>query len=203
MLNLTEDLFYGKGTHKKCYLHPEDYSKCIKMAYTKPGEKDLKRELTYLKVLKRQGKDYSLLPKYYGSVITNLGTGHVYELIKDFDGTQSKTLEYYCENEHLLIQEFDMLVKKVNNLKNSLISNSIITMGLFPENIIVQRAGANDVQLRVINDIGSAALIPLEYYFDFIAKKRIKKRWERFISLMQNKYSSPIVRNFINMISKI
>ena len=141
MLNLTEDLFYGKGTHKKCYLHPSDSSKCIKMAYTEPGERDLKRELTYLKVLKRQGKDYSVLPNYYGSVSTNLGTGHVYELIKDFDGSQCKTLEDYCENEQLLLQEFDMLVEKVNNLRDNLLKNSIITMGLFPENIIVQRGG--------------------------------------------------------------
>ena len=168
------------------------------MAYTEPGEKDLKRELAYLNVLKRQGKDYSVLPNYYGSVSTNLGTGHVYELIKDFDGSQCKTLEDYCENEQLLLQEFDMLVEKVNSLRDNLLKNSIITMGLFPENIIVQRGGGTEqVQLRVINDMGSAALIPLEYYFDFVAKIRIKKRWKRFLETLKHRYPSTIIYKFV------
>ncbi len=54
-LNLTEDLFYGKGTHKKCYRHPEDSRKCIKMAYSAYGQKDLDRELAYLKILSIYG----------------------------------------------------------------------------------------------------------------------------------------------------
>lgn len=52
---LNDDLFYGKGTHKKCYRHPKDKSKCIKMAYSAYGQKDLDRELKYLKILSTQG----------------------------------------------------------------------------------------------------------------------------------------------------
>ena len=55
ILKLTEDLFYGKGTHKKCYRHPEDSRKCIKMAYSAYGQKDLDRELAYLKILSTHG----------------------------------------------------------------------------------------------------------------------------------------------------
>lgn len=141
MLNLSEKLFLGKGTHKKCYLHPEDSSKCIKMAYTYEGEDDLQRELRYLKVLRRKGKNYSVLPRYYGAVETNLGKGHVYEHIINFDGSKCKTLEDFLENENLVKENFAMLADKLCQLKKQLMENEIITMGLFPENIIVQVGG--------------------------------------------------------------
>lgn len=39
VLNLSEDLFYGAGRHKKCYLHPENENLCIKIAYNRGGDK--------------------------------------------------------------------------------------------------------------------------------------------------------------------
>ncbi|MDO4920618.1 MAG: YrbL family protein [Phascolarctobacterium sp.] len=141
MLNLSEELFLGKGTHKKCYLHPEDSSKCIKMAYTYEGEDDLQRELRYLKVLRRKGKNYSVLPRYYGAVATNLGEGHVYEYLVNFDGSKCRTLEDFLEDEQMLSEHFELLVAKLRQLKTDLLNNEIITMGLFPENIIVQAGG--------------------------------------------------------------
>ena len=39
--------------------------------------------------------------------------------------------------------------------------------------------------VRIVNDMGSAALIPLEYYFSFVAKKRIKKRYWKCIPMIQ------------------
>lgn len=50
IINLTDDLLYGQGTHKKCFLHPLDNNLCIKIAYNKGGQRDLNRELNYLKV---------------------------------------------------------------------------------------------------------------------------------------------------------
>lgn len=66
MILLDEKDFLGKGSHKKCYKHPNDSSKCIKMAYSDEGWKDLKRELEYIKIMNQKCKDYSVLPKYYG-----------------------------------------------------------------------------------------------------------------------------------------
>ena len=38
MLELSEDSFLGKGAHKRCYQHPEDPSKCIKISYSEEGK---------------------------------------------------------------------------------------------------------------------------------------------------------------------
>lgn len=57
MIIVTEDLFLGKGSHKKCYRHPLDSDKCIKFSYTEEGKKDLDREVRYQGILKRGDKD--------------------------------------------------------------------------------------------------------------------------------------------------
>ena len=203
MIKLVDEVhFIGKGSHKKCYVNPDNQKQCIKVPYTKLGEKDLKRELDYIKVMRRKNKDYTVLPYYYGSVETNLGIGHVYELITDFDGSQSKTLEDYCKDDQLLEENLDLLVALLKNLKQTLLDNEIITMGIWPENIIVQYGGANssDYRLRVINDMGSANLIPLEYYFSFFAKKKINKRWIRFIGTLRQFYGTQMVNKLADRI---
>lgn len=36
-ITLTEDLFYGNGRHKKCYVHPTNENLCVKIAYNRGG----------------------------------------------------------------------------------------------------------------------------------------------------------------------
>ena len=152
-IELKEALFYGNGRHKRCYLHPHNDARCIKMAYSADGQKDLDREIKYLKVLKNKGKNYDVLPKYFGTVETNLGTGYIYELIADDGGTKSLTLEDYLHNETLLRNNLQMIITELNKLKNALIDNEIITMDIFPENIIVQYGGHRRVIKCVLSMI--------------------------------------------------
>jgi hypothetical protein len=37
LIELDENKYYGKGTHKKCFLHPENEDLCIKVAYNRGG----------------------------------------------------------------------------------------------------------------------------------------------------------------------
>lgn len=125
----------------------------------------------------------------------------MYELIRDYDGNESKTLEDYCENEALLEGSLPFLVEKLSGLRDYLIKNDIITMGLFPENILFQRIDDNKTIVRIVNDMGSAALIPLEYYVSFVAKKRIGKRWQRFLQTLLEMYPNDIMKNLIKSIA--
>ena len=139
VITLSENLFYGKGTHKKCYRHPYDNSKCIKMAYSAYGQKDLDREIAYLKILHARGGEHRMLPRYFGSVDTSLGKGHVYEFVLDYDGRACWTLEYLCKDNDLLCEYFDVVVDKLKQLKADMLEQNIITMGIFAENILFQR----------------------------------------------------------------
>lgn len=203
ILQLNDKLFIGHGYHKNCYHHPFDKSLCIKLAYNEEGQKDLSRELKYLAVLKKKDKDYSVLPKYYGPVQTNLGLGHVYELLEDYDGQKSKTLKDYLTDASLLKANLPMLITELKKLKTTLIDNEILTMGIASENILFQRKNPADKlpSLRVINDMGSPALIPLEYHFSCFAKAKVKRHWQRFMKHILKICSFPEAKKLVENIA--
>lgn len=74
-------------------------------------------------------------------------------------------------------------------------------MGLFPENILFQRIDDSKIIVRIVNDMGSAALIPLEYYFSCVAKKRISKRWQRFLQTLLEMYPNDVMKILIKGIA--
>lgn len=200
ILKLDGSLFYGKGSHKKCFIHPENTNLCIKVAYNRGGQKDLLREINYISVLRRRNKNYTLLPQYYGEVETNLGKGYVFEIIKDYDGNKCKTLEDFIISDKLFSENFNLIITLLKKLKTELYDNEIITMVLFPENIIFQRTAENNYRVRIINDMGSSVLIPLEYYFTYFARTKILRRWIKFLEVLKTNYNSPLIDKLIEKI---
>lgn len=53
VVELREELFYGNGRHKKCYIHPENENLCIKVPYNDGGKIDLEREVKFVRLLKK------------------------------------------------------------------------------------------------------------------------------------------------------
>lgn len=200
ILQLDDTLLYGQGSHKKCFLHPHNKNLCIKIAYNEGGQKDLIREINYIDVLKRRHKDYSILPKYYGKVNTNLGTGYVFEIIRDYNNSRTQTLEDFITDLNLFSQNYSLIVRLLKELKEKLYKNEIITMVLFPENILFQKTDENTYRVRIVNDMGSAVLIPLEYHFKYFAHTKILRRWKMFLDVLRNKYASHLSEKLIEEI---
>ena len=94
MIRLSAETPLGTGRHRKCYAHPDDAQRCIKIVYNSGhgGDKETQRELKYYAHLSRYLKDWSGIPRYYGTVETDCGTGYVYDVITDYDGKPSITL---------------------------------------------------------------------------------------------------------------
>lgn len=200
ILQLDDTLLYGQGSHKKCFLHPHNKNLCIKLAYNRGGQKDLLREINYIDVLKRRHKDYSILPKYFGKVNTNLGTGYVFEIIRDYNNGRTQTLEDFITDLNLFSQNYSLIVRLLKELKEKLYKNEIITMVLFPENILFQKTDENTYRVRIVNDMGSAVLIPLEYHFKYFAHTKILRRWKMFLEVLRNKYASHLSEKLIEEI---
>lgn len=201
ILQLDDTLLYGQGSHKKCFLHPHNKNLCIKIAYNEGGQKDLIREINYIDVLKRRHKDYSILPKYYGKVNTNLGTGYVFEIIRDYNNSRTQTLEDFITDLNLFSQNYSLIVRLLKELKEKLYKNEIITMVLFPENILFQKTDENTYRVRIVNDMGSAVLIPLEYHFKYFAHTKILRRWKMFLDVLRSsKYYSNLSDRLIEEI---
>ena len=200
ILQLDDTYLYGQGSHKKCFLHPHNKNLCIKIAYNEGGQKDLIREINYIDVLKRRHKDYSILPKYFGKVNTNLGTCYVFEIIRDYNNDRTQTLEDFITDLNLFSQNYSLIVRLLKELKEKLYKNEIITMVLFPENILFQKTDENNYRVRIVNDMGSAVLIPLEYHFKYFAHTKILRRWKMFLDVLRNKYASHLSEKLIEEI---
>lgn len=200
IIQLDDSLLYGQGSHKKCFLHPHNKNLCIKIAYNEGRQKDLIREINYIDVLKRRHKDYSILPKYFGKVNTNLGTGYVFEIIRDYNNGRTQTLEDFITDLNLFSQNYSLIVRLLKELKEKLYKNEIITMVLFPENILFQKTDENTYRVRIVNDMGSAVLIPLEYHFKYFAHTKILRRWKMFLEVLRNKYASHLSEKLIEEI---
>lgn len=200
IIQLDDSLLYGQGSNKKCFLHPHNKNLCIKIAYNEGGQKDLIREINYIDVLKRRHKDYSILPKYFGKVNTNLGTGYVFEIIRDYNNGRTQTLEDFITDLNLFSQNYSLIVRLLKELKEKLYKNEIITMVLFPENILFQKTDENTYRVRIVNDMGSAVLIPLEYHFKYFAHTKILRRWKMFLDVLRNKYASHLSEKLIEEI---
>ena len=67
MIRLSAETPLGTGRHRKCYAHPDDAQRCIKIVYNSGhgGDKETQRELKYYAHLSRYLKDWSGIPRYY------------------------------------------------------------------------------------------------------------------------------------------
>lgn len=100
----------------------------------------------------------------------------------------------------MFADNFTMIASLLKRLKDELYKNEIITMVLFPENIIFQKTAENKYRLRIINDMGSSVLIPLEYHFTYFAHTKILRRWTKFLDVLKNNYQSPLINKLIEEI---
>lgn len=183
MLHL--DTKIGSGRHRTCYVHPEDSSKCVKVVFNPldGGEKEVKRELGYYGKRAKQIKACRAVPNYYGTVMTNLGLGYVFDLILDFDGQVAKTLEYYLRGNML---PKALVENKLFELRNALIKHKISTMNLKEYNILYKRTADNDGYLVVVDNLGESEFIPVASLISSLHRKKIDRKFSRFLDKLND-----------------
>ena len=176
---LDDSNLIGVGLHRKCYVHPYDENLCIKVGYNSNPKED-KREISYYNSLKRRAISWAMLPQYYGKEETNLGEGTVFDLIRDEDGNVSKTLEYYLDEGREDVKRSD-LKTAIDELKEYLLSELILTMTIKPKNIVYKKNNDGSGKLIIVDNIGTSEFIPICKFSSTLAKKKILRKWDRFI----------------------
>ena len=196
LIQLTEKDYISKGLHRKCYHHPDDQNKCIKINYNDGAEEETNREIAYYKHLIKRKISWDVLAKYYGPVTTNFGQGHVFELIRDYDGKIATPLEKYLYDEQLTQQYYSALVISLKALKTALLKDRIITMTIKSKNILFQHLSSEKNRLIIIDNIGNSTFIPIANYVGFFAKAKIERTWQRFLSslIKENQHNSLITK---------
>ncbi len=103
----------------------------------------------------------------------------VFELVKDFDCTISKTLTHYLSKEY---EGLDSLIaSRLLALKEYLLNDCIVFVDINPSNIVLRKTSAISGELVIIDALGSHHFLPVSHYVGSIARSMIKRRWGRSI----------------------
>ena len=175
----------GKGKERACYLHPDDPDKAIKVLLG-TARKQMDRELRfYAQLNRREFQDYAHIPRYYGSLETNLGAGYIVDLVRDYDGSISKRLsEYFFEGASI-----EQYQPALDQLLDYLLRNRIIfNHDMYEGNILVRRLDASQLQLVVIDGLGEVAFLQWPNAIPALARRKILRRWQRFYSRLQKNH---------------
>ncbi|MBS7328896.1 MAG: hypothetical protein KIG68_09175 [Oxalobacter sp.] len=174
---------FGTGAHRKCFPHPDNPDRCIKVIYnpSTSARKEIVRELKYYEVLNHSLKDWSGVPRYYGQVQTDIGTGYVYDLIKNYDGTPAVTLEKMMQ-ECETFEDAQKILGIFRSLKQYLHDNEIQTLPLQSYNILCQKTGTDEYRPVACDNLGERAGIPLSRWFTFLCHRKQERRWKVFMT---------------------
>lgn len=179
MIYINLSSLIGTGSHRKCYVHPENKDLCVKIIFNE-DLKESKREQSYYRLLEKRNISWEMLPRYYGVIESNLGHGAVFDLIRDYDGEISKTLEYYLNSSEILELQCPCFLQAFYSLKKYLYKYKIIPMDLKAENILYKKTSDKEGLLVIIDNIGNSDFIPVCNYVGYLATKKILRKWHRF-----------------------
>ncbi|OCG03135.1 YrbL family protein [Gilliamella sp. wkB112] len=203
IIQLTDKDYISKGLHRKCYHHPDDINKCIKVNYNEGAEEETNREIAYYNHLIKRNISWNVLARYYGPVTTNYGEGQVFELIRDYNGNTSTSLEKYLADQQLTEQYYAALVVSLKRLKASLLEDRIITMTIKSKNILFQHLTPEKNRLIIIDNIGNSTFIPIANYVKFFATAKIERTWLRFLkSLIRENQNNSFISRLVNEVNQ-
>lgn len=197
-IELLPSLLIGKGLHRECFSHPQNENLCIKVVVN-GNQRETIREQTYYKFLQNRNIEWNHLPKFYGNIVTSIGEGAVFDIIRDDSGDISKSLKHYLNSEYELPLIKDDLVKALNEFKHDLLAQNIITMSIKPQNLLYQRLGRNG-RIYLVDNIGNSDLFPISSYSRFFGKRKILRKWNNFRHFIDSKHYHPLIEQIINSI---
>ncbi len=178
MLRLKQMQPIGRGTNRACFVHPEKADRCIKVTVSgDPSESE--RERYYYALLEQKHVSWDHLARFYGTIETDLGTGYLFELPRDYDGEISKTLHYYLNTADSFY--IDDLFLRLRELFAYLLANRIVVKDINVLNILYQRTGQTQGRLVIIDGLGNSRRV--SYFasrFSAFARWKTLRRWKEF-----------------------
>ena len=188
MLTLESSSLIGRGLRRECYFHPEDENKCIKVVVA-GDHKETAREQSYYRLLEKRNISWKMLARFYGNIETNRGEGAVFELIRDYHGDVSKTLEVYLSAQIKTDFNYQELSRLLPLLKQYLLKWKIVTMTIKPQNVVYQKINPTQGKLVVIDNVGNSDFIPICNYLNSFAIRKIRRKWQRFEDSLSKDYA--------------
>jgi hypothetical protein len=173
----------GMGKERMCFVHPEDPRLAIKIPISEVDTQSKREIRFYHKLEKRGGVDEKHIPRFHGLCETNRGRGIVVDLVRNHDGEVSRPLNWYLA-QGFPIEEFEPYLEELKQsfLSNLIIFNHDMTIG----NILVQKTGAARFRMVAIDGLGDVVTFEWPNAFPFLVRRKIHRRWERFMARVYN-----------------
>jgi hypothetical protein len=174
---LSDDLFIGQGASRKCYQHPKNPDKCVKVALDSEGEHHNQYELQAYAVLKGELTDY--IVEYDEALVeTDQGPGLVCGLLKDADGRISQSLMEYMEHNTLS----DDLKRQIDDFFSLLLSRKLNFYDFNVKNFIIQKKAEGErlVYIDIKGYNRTKSRLKLEDLFPPVGRRKMKRRMARF-----------------------
>ena len=193
MINLDVLKPFAEGGNRKCFVHPDNPGRGLKVVH--PGlpskiknnkswykrfrsiesfNDNLREQKAYdQKALKNDDPNLWLhLARWYGMTETSIGIASETELIRNGD-TIAETLETYLFREGIT----EEIKASIEDFEQWLKDHLVLTKNLIPHNLVLDYQN-DKIVLKIIDGLGSQAFIPLPNYSDFFAKRYINRRIE-------------------------
>ena len=193
MIDLSGSTPFAEGGNRKCFIHPAQSDRCLKVIHPGLLEKIIKNKPWYKKFRSKDSFDDNLreqeaykqkaltvnnpevwkhLAKWHGMVETSLGMASETELIKNNEKI-AETLENYLFANGLT----DEIKLAINQFHKWLRENLILTKNLIPHNLVIKKDNG-EIIIKIIDGLGSQAFIPLPNHSNFFAKRYVERRIE-------------------------
>ena len=193
MIDLSDATPFAEGGNRKCFVHPNNKDRCLKVIHpgivekikkSKPWYKklrsndsfddNLREESAYnQKALRNENQDLWIhLAKWYGMTETSIGIASETELVKNGEEI-AETLESYLFREGLT----DEINEAIEDFHTWLRKHLVFTKNLIPHNLVLYKID-NKLIIKIIDGLGSQAFIPLPNYSNFFARRYIERRIE-------------------------
>lgn len=182
MINLTSEI--GRGKERACFLHPQDSRKVIKIVYTQES-KQMQREIdAYKDIAMKADIEYEHFPNYYGEVETDKGTGYVFDLVQNSDGSSPRTLHSYLEG----LSCIEDLDPQLSGLKAYLLKHSIVFCNdvSYEGNILVKELADGSAKLVIIDGLGDVVYFTWVNKINFLVKRKIERRWSKLMERLES-----------------
>lgn len=181
-IKLDSTHFMGEGHQRLCYFHPEDEALCIKVL--KPRRSALrqqKQELLQLAKLPKDADANGFIPPFLGQVETTQGTGYVFPIVKNSDGSRALNLSEYLQSSSC---DFASLAQQLESLRKFLLAYCIIFRDVNASNILCPIQHDGSMKIVVIDGLGDRVDFPLSLLnlIPVLARRKIARRWSKFMT---------------------
>lgn len=211
VIELSEEYLLANKGRRDIYYFPGDATKCIKISPREKLEDRRRRASTlirkarplvffdenrqdqkYYKFIDRTRQDvfFEHLPRFYGTIDTNLGKGSVMEVIRNCDGSCALNLHAYIKKNGVSEELERALQEVVSFMKDNL----MLARDLSLKNLVVQEREGGKLHLYIVDGFGDSDFQLIGALSLKLTRKKVIRRLSKLVLRMQKHYPDHFVQ---------